>query len=105
MSGLVGYRNEERSIVVKDAERRRRRVVELAAADGPGKGDEEPAGDEAAGRDEERDHAHGGNARRPNQRVAPALRPMMVSELTGISTAVASGVSRPVSASPSPIAL
>src|SRR5690349_3435869 len=101
MSGLVGWRRDGTSIVEEDADRWRRRVVELAAADGPGEGREEPGGDEAAGGDEQGDHAHGGTPRRPNQRVAPALRPMMVSELTGISTAVASGVSRPVSARPS----
>jgi hypothetical protein len=93
------------SVVEEDADRRRGRVVELTGADGPGEGREEDAGDEAAGRDEERDHAHGVAALRPNQRIAPAARPMMVSELTGISTAVASGVRRPARASQSPTVL
>ena len=38
-------------------------------------------------------------------RISPTLRPTTVSELTGIRIAVASGVSWPVSASPSPITL
>ena len=81
---------------------RRGRVVELAGPHRPHERGQEAAGDEPAGDDEQDDHAHGRIPRGARTRIRPALRPTIVSELTGISMAVASGVSRPASASVEP---
>src|SRR5689334_16768995 len=102
MSESFGTDRERTAVVEEDAERRRRGVVELAAAHGPHERGEEAAGHQAARGDQQHDDAHAATALRPNQRMAPAARPMTVSELTGIRMAVASGVSRPVRASPRP---
>ena len=80
-------------------------VVELSGPHSPGERGEETRRDRATRRDEEHDDAHAGSPRRADQRIAPALMPTTVSELTGIRIAAASGVSAPVSASVRPIVL
>ena len=55
--------------------------------------------------DEQDDDANVRVTARVRTRISPTLRPTMVSELTGMRIAVASGVSRAVSASVRPIAL
>ena len=89
-------------VVEQDAERRRGRVVELAGADGPDEGDEKAAGDGPPAAMSSTITLMAALRRGRASASTPALRPMMVSELTGISTAVASGVSRPGSASAEP---
>ena len=80
-------------------------IVELTGSDGPDEAGQEATGDQTAGHDEEHDHAHALAPSRPYQRINPTLRPMIVSELTGMKMAVTSGVSHPARASDSPIAL
>ena len=82
-------------VVEQDAHGRRGGVVELAGAHGPDERGRETAGHDAAGGDEQDDDAHAGSLRRgADQRISPALSATIVSELTGIRMAVASGVSR-----------
>src|SRR3954465_5023908 len=88
-------------VVEQDADGRRGGVVELAGAHGPDERGQEAAGHEAAGGDEEADDAHGASLRACG-RISPGLSATMVSELTGIRMALASGVSRPATARPSP---
>src|SRR5690606_19210747 len=92
-------------VIEQHAERRRVRVVELAGLDGPQEREQESAGDEAAGGDEQDDHAHDGSTLRAAQRIAPAAPPIVPIELIGIRTAATSGVSAPVSAMPMATAL
>ena len=89
-------------VVEQHADGRRGGVIELAGANGPDESSEKAAGHQAAGDDEQDDHAHAGSAPRADQRMAPTLMPTMVSELAGIRMAVASGVSSPASASDRP---
>ena len=92
-------------VVEQHADGRRGRVIELAGANGPDESNEKAAGHQAAGDDEQDDHAHSGSALRANHRMAPTLTPTMVSELAGIRMAVASGVRCPPSARDRPATL
>ncbi len=94
-----------RMLVKQHPQRRRACVIELAGFDRPEERAEKAAGDEATGADEQDDDTHGGSIRLAAQRIPPAPSAMTVSELTGISTADASGVRLAVSASARPIAL
>src|SRR5436190_24322876 len=93
----------------QNANRGRGGVVELSGLHRPHEGGEKSAGHDGAGRDEQDDDAHAGSPdlrlRGSRRRIRPTLSPTIVSELAGIRIAVASGVSRPDSASPRPITL
>ena len=88
----------------QDTHGRRRGVIELPGTDGPGKRNQKRARDEAAGGNEQHDHAHA-STWRVRHRIKPTLSPTIVSELAGIRMAAASGVRSPRSASVRPIAL
>ena len=92
-------------VLREHSKRRRRHVIELSLADGIEKRHEKTARHQPAGGDEEHDDAHDASALGDRHRMRPTLRPITVSELMGMSTAVASGVKFPDSASQRPTAL
>ena len=93
------------AIVEQEPDRGRSGIVELSCADGPQESAEKAAGHGAAGNEQQHDHAHAAKLRRASQRMAPALMPITVSELTGIRMAAARGVRAPLNASVRPTAL
>src|SRR5262245_39014847 len=87
------------AIFEEHADGRRAGVVELSRLHRPGKRGEETRRHDAARHDQQHDDAHTGSIRRADQCIPPALMPTIVSELIGMRTAAASGVSAPASAS------
>src|SRR5436190_10230266 len=93
------------SVVEQHTDSRRAGVVVLAGHHRPRERAEETGGDGPARHDQQHDDAHTGSILLADHRIAPALTPTTVSELTGIRIAAASGVSAPASASERPSAL